>query len=92
MQWTEGTCRREFQQEGLDGLGVQQQLLASCLPNLAAPVPRHHNLGLLMAIQAPVTMPDSIALLLLSVQERTLVRQLALHCIWAFAVAIASKR
>ena len=74
MQWAEvGTCRREFQQEGLDCLGVQQQLLAACLPNLAAPVPRHHKLGLLMPIQALDMTPDSIALLLFSVQDRTLV-------------------
>lgn len=53
MEWAEvGTCRGEFQQEGLDGLGVQQQLLTASLPNLAAPVPRLHNLGLLMAVQA----------------------------------------
>ena len=57
------TCRRELQQEGLDSLGVQQQLLTASLPNLAAPVPGQHNLGLRMLIQAPVMTPDGIALL-----------------------------
>lgn len=34
------TCSRQVQQEALDGLGVQEQLLAASLPNLPTPV--HH--------------------------------------------------
>ena len=33
----EGTCSWELQEEAFDGLGVQQQLLATCLPYLATP-------------------------------------------------------
>ena len=83
------TCRRELQQEGLDSLGVQEQLLTASLPNLAAPVPGQHKLGLLTPIQDPVMTPGSIALVGRSAQDKTLVPELVLHSVWVFTVGIA---